>query len=90
MSKHQANKPEDITTDYKGDKLEVGKRVAFNYSGEVKLGIIKEIHKNTWKKAREGMGDKFWWYPNFMIEIQHMDSELTSKVKNPTSLACID
>jgi hypothetical protein len=89
ITKHQIEKPDRITRDFYGVELSVGLMVAFNYAGSIRKGVIVKIEKNDWKAARDGVGDKKWWYPVFEIHIEEMESKNISKVKNPESLIAI-
>lgn len=76
--------PPKITEDSRGTKIEEGKKVAFNCSGDVVIGVIKEIVKNQWKKSRES-----WLSLQFETTIEREDGHI-SKIKNPNSFVIID
>ena len=46
---NQNNKPLPIIRDSRNTLIEVGKRVAYNFSGDIAIGTIKEIKRNEWK-----------------------------------------
>tara|TARA_R110000737_G_scaffold341087_1_gene364519 strand:- start:1010 stop:1291 length:282 start_codon:yes stop_codon:yes gene_type:complete len=87
--------PEPTNTDVYGKLIEVGKRVAFNYQGSVRLGTILKLHISVWKKDKRrtssigGLGERYW-NESFELHIQGDGIEKFSKIKNPDSFVIID
>lgn len=72
-----------FTTDHRGTSLKVGKRVAFNHSGDVVIGTILEIKKNTvWQEGYRNHVD-------FEMHVTNEDGKV-SKIKNYSSFVIID
>lgn len=85
---HQKDKPSPIAFDTDYHRIVNGSKVAFNRSGEVKKGVLKEVTKNEWKVRRDGVDDKKWWGLDFEAIIEDKDGN-TSKIKNPNSFIII-
>ena len=74
--------PEPIKRDSRGTEIAEGLRVAFNRSGDVAIGKIVRVVKNSWKCST-------WrWHLTFEIHIEGEDGRI-SKVKNPNSFIII-
>ncbi len=87
---HQEHKPLVEHKDCYGVTLQPGLFVAFNKSGEVKKGIIKEIVKFDFIKSRNGVDPKFWWYLKCEIKIQELGTDdHISTIKNINSIIVI-
>lgn len=80
---YSKEKPEVVITDHRGVKIEPGLRVAYNWSGDVALGVILEIKKNDWKEIRSG-----WWSHQFELHVKNEDGHI-SKIKNWRSFIII-
>jgi hypothetical protein len=78
-------KPNPITTDYRGTKIEPGKIVAYNLSGYVRLGEIVQIQRNDVVETRGGG----WWNHKFELLVRNIETQKISKVKNPGSFVII-
>jgi len=76
------DQPPIIITDRRGTFIEINKQVAYNLSGDVAIGIIKELKNNSWKKSKWG------WNLNFELTIENEDGRI-SKVKNPNAFVII-
>lgn len=88
-TKHQEQQPEPLKSDLRGTVIEVGRKIAYNFSGDVAIGAIVNVKRNEWKIARPGTFPKNWWYLKFEIEVQHENGKI-SKIKNPNSFVIID
>lgn len=77
--------PNRITKDYTGTAIEPGLRVAFNKSGNVVLGTIKEYKRCDWYVPK---GSPWRWCLKFEIHIEDENGHV-SKVKNPNSFVII-
>lgn len=75
-------RPHIIITDSRGSTIEPGKRVAYNLSGDIAIGTIKELKNNSWKKSN------WTWRLNFELIIENEDGRI-SKVKNPNAFLII-
>ena len=73
---------QSYTTDRRGTPLEVGKRVAFNRSGDVIIGTILDIKKNQYWK------DGYRTHTEFELHIQNEEGTI-SKLKNYSSFVII-
>lgn len=82
----QRNKiqPLPISRDSRGVEFFIGARIAFNRSGDIKIGFIKEIKKNIWKRS---YGDDYWRL-DFEMIIENEDGKL-STIKNPNSFVLV-
>ena len=88
ISCHQKNKPKPILTDSYGKLIKPRLKVAFNKSGDVKIGVIIELIQSDWKIVRFGVSPKMWWYCLFKLSIES-EGKL-SIIKNPNSFVIID
>ena len=84
---YQKNKPDLITTDHRNTPIEIGKKVAFNRSGDVEFGEILSF-SSEWKKDKlskhvDSQG-RVWWRLSFTLDIKREDGG-TSTVKNHKS-----
>lgn len=88
---HQIKRPDPIEKDSKGSDFLPGDEVAYNRSGEVKIGEIVSINRNEWKKIRDGSGSKTWWKLMFSMTIKNKCCGDTSEsvIKNPNSFIVI-
>lgn len=89
MTLHQKNKPSILQEDYKRSSYEIGTKVAFNRSGEVRVGTIVEVLKNDWKAERKGVGDKHWWSHQLEVVIVDQQDKKASVIRNNKSIAVI-
>jgi len=74
--------PAVVDRDSRGVLIEEGLKVAYNQSGNVVLGVIKELKNNEWSATKNG------WRLKFILIIENEDGKL-SKVKNPNSFVVI-
>jgi len=88
MQQHTIQKPKPINTDSRGTKIEPGLRIAYNRSGYVKIGKIRKITVNKWKKTRAGVSPKSWWFAQFEMIVENENGYL-SKVRNPDAFVVI-
>ena len=72
-----------FTADHRGTPLTIGKRVAFNRSGDVIIGTILEIKKN--KVWQEGYCSRI----DFEMHVTNEEGNV-SKIKNYSSFVIID
>lgn len=77
--------PEKIIRDSRGTLIEPGLRVAYNYSGDIAIGNIKEVKKNKWKPSCS-MG--MYWILDFEMLVENENGPI-SKIKNPNSFVII-
>lgn len=77
--------PHEVTQDRRGTTIEVGSRVAFNHSGDIAIGIIRELKKCEWERMSH---DSQRWQIKFELHIEREDGGI-SKVKNPNSFVII-
>lgn len=68
-----------------GNPLEVGARVAFNWSGEVCIGTLIAITPSK----RYGKTEDWNGEPHYNFDVQHQNSRNTSRVRRVSSLAVI-
>lgn len=87
-SEYCISKPQSIIRDRRGILFEPNMRVAYNRSGDVVIGTIKEITKNVWNVSRQGIEPKKWWNLRFEMIVEGEDG-LISKIKNPNSFVVI-
>jgi hypothetical protein len=80
---YSKEKPEIPTRDHRGTLIESGLRVAYNWSGDVALGVIVEVKKNDWKERSTG-----WWSHQFEIHVKNENGHL-SKIKNWRSFVIV-
>lgn len=73
---------QSFTTDHRGTPLEAGKRVAFNRSGDVIIGTILVIKKNSYWK------DGYRNHIDFEMHVQNEEGAV-SKIKNYSSFVII-
>ena len=64
-SYYQSTKPEDIVKDSRGMTFSIGDTVAYNLSGDVVIGTILEIKKNSWYCKRGNS-----WYLDFEMLVK--------------------
>jgi hypothetical protein len=71
--------------DYRSSEIVVGAMVAFNYSGDVQLGVVTGFSRSKTK----------WWtlngyelIPSILVESLHEPGRI-SRVKRPTSLVVL-
>ena len=89
MNTHQSEfKPNPIIRDSRGVLFEPNMRIAYNRSGDVVIGKIKEVIRNEWVVARQGVEPKKWWSLKFEMIVEGEDG-LISKIKNPSSFVII-
>ena len=74
-----------ILRDVYEKELKVGVNVAFNYSGELRIGKIVEIKSVT----RNGKTESWNHEPFFNIGVQHCDTNQVSKITNRKNLVVI-
>ncbi len=67
-----------ILKDFYESELKIGDRVAFNFSGGVRQGIIKSIKKGKTRPDRHWQESREFW----KIEIEHLFNGGISVVKN--------
>jgi len=77
--------PAKIDRDHRGTLIVNGLRVAFNRSGDVVLGTIKEYKRCDWYVPK---GSPWRWCLKFEIHIEDENGHV-SKVKNPNSFVII-
>lgn len=85
--------PDPITRDSRGTLIEPDLRIAFNRSGDIKLGRIVSIKKNLWEVARGrymNVSDNTpkHWCLNFVMEVIGEDEKI-SVLSNPNSFVII-
>ena len=83
------NKPDPVTTDYRGTKIEPGKIVAYNFSGYVRLGRIIALRRNdviNYSRNPEWPN----WIRKFDLEVQCLDQDSVSHIKNPGSFVILE
>lgn len=77
--------PAKIERDHRGTLIAEGLRVAFNRSGDVVLGTIKEYKRCDWYVPK---GSPWRWCLKFEIHIEDENGHV-SKIKNPNSFVII-
>ena len=81
-SRDQKETPEPILYDSRGIPIEEELKVAYNYSGSVVMGTIKELKRNEWLKSEWG------WTLKFELIIENEEG-FVSRIKNPNSFIII-
>jgi hypothetical protein len=66
-----------IFTDYYGNVIKEGTKVAFNYSGEVRIGTVISI-KNVTRKGSKI--DRYTGEHHICVKVEHSDNGAVSKV----------
>ena len=82
---YKKTKPNPLSKDSRGVKIEPSLKVAFNKSGDVAIGKIKEIKKNKWVLS---YNSKENWNLKFEMVIENEDGSI-STLKNPNSFIII-
>lgn len=89
---YQKEKPEEVKNDHRGLPIEVGKRVAFNRSGDVEFGTIVSFSAK-WKEQKHSrsyqIDDRKEWILNFALVVKR-EKGGESIVKNYTSFVIVD
>ncbi len=88
MPKSPSVKPLDqalVIHDPYGRLLAVGQRVAFNYSGGVRIGQIVDIRPSKKGGKTHGWDNE----PYVVIKVRHQNSQAISEVTNRSNLAVI-
>lgn len=73
------------TCDYYGKELKTDTKVAFNYSGELRMGTITEIKSVT----RHGRTESWGHEPLIEIRVKHCDGNQISKITNRKNVVVI-
>lgn len=84
----QKDRPPCITEDSRGTEIVVGKRVAYNQSGNVVLGTIIDFGSH-WTKVRPGPDDTDWWRCFFSMDVLSEDDKTKSTLNNPNSFVIL-
>lgn len=79
-------KPKPIDKDSRGVSIEIGHKVAYNFSGNVVIGYIISIDNIKWIKGKPK--DWYTWTCNFKIKIENEEGHI-STIKNPNSFIII-
>lgn len=87
LTNKELKKPPKITRDSRGTLIEEGLRVAYNYSGDVRIGTIVRLKKSDWT-MRKNKGQFSDWIINFQLEIMG-ENNILSTIKNPNSFVII-
>ena len=81
-------KPNPIIRDSRDTLIEEGLKVAYNQSGDVVLGVIKELKRSEYTGECSAGLAKIWWRLNFELHILNEYGN-ESKIKNPNSFVII-
>lgn len=82
---HAKKEPKPITHDSRGTEIKPGLRVAFNKSGNVTTGTIRDF-SSQWKISRAYVGAENWYHSVFhMAVIDDSNPPEISHLKNPNS-----
>lgn len=88
---YQKDKPSEVKNDHRGVPIEIGKRVAFNRSGDVEFGTIVSFSAK-WRVRKEKYQNpdgKLNWILNFALVIKR-ESGGESTVKNYKSFIIVE
>lgn len=77
------NRHIDVLHDFYGSDIRKGSTVAYNYSGEVRIGTVISLQK--WQ-ANKTWGHVF----RYKIEVEEKSSRFISKVTSPLNLVVIN
>ena len=87
----QKNKPEPFINDHRNSPIELGKKVAFNRSGDIEFGEIisfsSEWKQDKYTKYKDPQG-RVYWRHIFSLQVKREDGGV-STVKNYRSFLII-
>lgn len=97
-TRFEKEKPELFQVDCYGIPFNIGSKVAYNYSGDVRIGTITRIKQYEYisVNGRHSLEGKYWWKIKCHIEIQGIDPnndkinpQGISIIRNPNSFVVI-